>query len=154
MRPQRWRISAPAGWNDNLTGNLIRKEVRVEATLKIIVLVEDLIFLSKIQQTAKLTGVEIESVPLQRLGERLANRSDVSAVIFDLNHRSGQAVEALRAMKSDPQNTRIPAIAFLSHVQTGLAKDAREAGCDLLIARSAFTAQLPDLLRRYSAIPA
>ena len=121
---------------------------------KIIVVVEDLIFLSKIQQTAKLTSVEIEALPLQKLGERLASGSAVSAVIFDLNHHSGQAVEALRAMKADSQNRRIPAIAFLSHVQTDLAKAAREAGCDLLLARSAFTEQLPDLLRRYSAIPA
>ncbi len=120
---------------------------------KIVVVVEDLIFLSKIQQTAKLTGIETEMVQIQKLGERLSAPDSVSAVIFDLNHRSGQAVESLRAMKTDPRTRQIPAIAFLSHVQADLAKAARDAGCDLLLARSAFTEQLPELLRRYSATP-
>lgn len=122
-------------------------------TPKIIVVVEDLIFLSKIQQTAKLTEVETETVQMQKLIERLAGPGSVSAVVFDLNHRSGRAVEVLRAMKADPRTQQIPAIAFLSHVQTDLAKAARDAGCDLLLARSAFTEQLPQLLRRYSATP-
>jgi|SRR5579875_1099080 len=116
---------------------------------KIVVVVEDLVFLSKIQQTAKLMDVETEVVGLQKLGERLSTPDSVTAVIFDLNHRSGQAVESLRAMKTDPTTRRIPSIAFLSHIQTDLAKAARDAGCDLLLARSAFTEQLPELLRRY-----
>ena len=120
---------------------------------KIVVVVEDLIFLSKIQQTAKLTGVETETVQLQKLSERLAGPDPVAAVILDLNHRSGQAVEALHAMKANPLTHQIPVIAFLSHVQADLAKSAREAGCDLLLARSAFTGLLPELLRRYYATP-
>ncbi|MGH9359189.1 MAG: hypothetical protein ACRD1O_08445 [Terriglobia bacterium] len=123
-------------------------------TPKIVVVVEDLIFLSKIQQTAKLTGIETETAPLQKLSERLAEPESITAVIFDLNHRSGQAVEALRAMKADLKTQHIPAIAFLSHIQTDLAAAARGAGCDLLLARSAFAAQLPQLLRKYSATPA
>ncbi len=123
-------------------------------TPRIVAVVEDLIFLSKIQQTAKLTNVEVETAPLQKLGERMAEPDSITAVIFDLNHRSGQALEALRAMKADPKTQRIPAIAFLSHVQTELASAAREAGCDLLLARSAFVSQLPQLLRKHSSMPA
>lgn len=119
--------------------------------MKIIIVVEDLIFLSKIQQTAKLTGVEIEVTPLARLKERLEDTESISAVIFDLNHRSGLAVDSMREMKTDPRNRGIPAIAFLSHVQAELAAQARDAGCDLLLARSAFTAQLSQILQKYSS---
>src|SRR2546425_4934517 len=66
----------------------------------ILAVVEDLMFLSRIQQTAKLIGVPVEVVDPRRLQER-AMEAGVRAVILDLNHRSGNAVEALRALKAD-----------------------------------------------------
>ena len=110
--------------------------------------VEDLIFLSKIQQTAKLLGVEVEPVNPRDLPTRVT-QSPVRAVILDLNHRSGQALEIVRALKSNGQTAGVPVIAFLSHVQTELAAAARDVGCDAVVARSAFTRDLPQLLERY-----
>ncbi|HLL39636.1 MAG TPA: hypothetical protein VK357_08200, partial [Rubrobacteraceae bacterium] len=40
----------------------------------------------------------------------------------------------------------IPVIGFLSHVQKDLAVAARESGCDRVMARSAFTKDLPEIL--------
>jgi CheY-like chemotaxis protein len=111
----------------------------------IVVVVEDLIFLSKIQQTAGQVGVPIESLGPDKLGERLA-RGGVRAVIIDLNHRSGAAVDVVRALKSNPSTRHIQITGFLSHVQADLAIAAREAGCDHIMARSKFTQQLPELL--------
>jgi CheY-like chemotaxis protein len=124
---------------------------------KILTVVEDLIFLSKIQQTAKLLSIPIENVGpatlLQRAKQQL-NAGDLGAVILDLNHRSGQAVALLTAMKSDPAMRQVTVIGFLSHVQADLAKEARAAGCDVLLARSAFTEKLPELLQHYAGIQA
>lgn len=113
--------------------------------MPILVLVEDLIFLSKIRETAKLVNVEVEVAQPAKLSERLASGT-VSAVICDLNFRP--SLDAVRGMKRD--FCSIPVIGFLSHVQAELATAAREAGCDTVIARSAFTLRLPDLLRQYS----
>ena len=115
---------------------------------EILVVVEDLIFLSKIQQTAKLLGVEVEPVDPRDLPRRVAE-SPVRAVILDLNHRSGQALEIVRGLKSSGPTAGTPVIGFLSHVQTALASDARTAGCDVVLARSTFTRDLPQLLERY-----
>ena len=49
-------------------------------------------------------------------------------------------------MKSDEATRRRPTVGFLSHVQKDLALAAREAGCDRVIARSAFTKDLPQIL--------
>jgi CheY-like chemotaxis protein len=114
---------------------------------KILAAVADLIFLSKIQQTAKLTGVEVGVVPLDQLTERL---SSAGLVFLDLNHGSGRSIEVLRAIKSNPATRTIQIIGFLSHVQADLARAAREAGCDVVMARSAFTQRLPQLLRSYA----
>jgi CheY-like chemotaxis protein len=116
---------------------------------EILVVVDDLLFLSKIQQTAKLLGASVEAVDPGKLEERMA-LSAARAVILDLNHRSGSAVEVLRALKSNQATAGTPVVAFLSHVQTELASAARAAGCDVLLARSAFTRELPQLLEKYA----
>ncbi len=113
----------------------------------ILAAVEDLIFLSKIRQTAQLAGVEIETVDLRQVHDRLAGPG-VRAVIFDLNHRSGSAVEVIRSLKSGGAANNIRLVGFLSHVQADLAAAAREAGCHVVMARSAFSQQLPQLLRQ------
>jgi CheY-like chemotaxis protein len=113
----------------------------------ILAVVDDLFFLSKIQQTARLVGVPVEPVEPQKLTERLGE-STADAVIMDLNHRSGAAVETLRALKANPASSQLPVVGFVSHVQSDLISAARAAGCDEIMARSAFTAQLPQLLRK------
>lgn len=119
--------------------------------MPILVMVDDLIFLSKIQQTAKLVNAAIEVVPPANLIEKLAQEAP-PALICDLNHSSGQAVEIIRELKRRPEPSAIPIIGFLSHVQTDLAAAAREAGCDVVMARSAFSQQLPKILREYSGV--
>ena len=113
----------------------------------ILTAVEDLIFLSKIRQTAQLAEVEIETVDLRQVHDRLS-RPGVRAVIFDLNHRSGSVVEVIRLLKLGSATNHIRLVGFLSHVQGDLAAAAREAGCDVVMARSAFSQHLPQLLRQ------
>ena len=117
----------------------------------ILAVVEDLIFLSKIQQSAKLAGVLVEPVDPGKVEER-AMQVPVRAVILDLNHRSGSSVEVLRAIKANHATNHLPVLGFLSHVHTELAAAAHAAGCDLVLARSAFSQQLPKLLEKLSAI--
>jgi len=113
----------------------------------ILAMVDDLLFLSKIQETAKHLGVRVESArpaDLPTLGD------PPDALIIDLNHRSGKSLEVLRALKSDERTKGLVIIGFVSHVQNELIRAAREAGCDEVLARSAFVRQLPILLQRYS----
>jgi len=113
----------------------------------ILAAVDDLFFLGKIQQTAKLLGIRVGTADPHKLWEEIA-RTPVCAVILDLNYRAGAGVEVVRALKSDPATAAVPLLGFLSHVQTDLAAAARAAGCDIVLARSAFSQQLPQLLRK------
>lgn len=116
----------------------------------ILAVVEDLLFLSKIQQTAKLVGVTVKPADLSKGPDGVAEESP-RAVILDLNHRSCSALEVLRELKADPATRDIPVVGFVSHLQADLVAAARAAGCDLVMARSAFTQQLPLLLKKLSA---
>ena len=115
----------------------------------ILALVDDLLFLSKIQETAQHLGVTVKTArPVDLPG--LAIEVVPSALIIDLNHRSGKALDVLRTLKSDSKTRDMAIIGFVSHVQNDLIAAAHEAGCDLILARSAFVRQLPSLLQRFS----
>jgi CheY-like chemotaxis protein len=111
----------------------------------ILAVVDDLFFLSKIQQTAQRIGVTVETVAPAELAGRAAEGAP-GGVLVDLNHRSGASVEAVRALKASAAGERVPVVGFFSHVQEELGRAARQAGCDRVMARSAFATQLPRLL--------
>jgi|SRR5580704_1484253 DNA-binding NarL/FixJ family response regulator len=111
----------------------------------VIVLIEDLFFQAKLFETAKLTGITLET---SATGEQLlkaAAASPAALVIVDLNARQG-ALEAVEQICKWPGNPR-RVIAFLSHVQTELAEKARAAGCQDIMPRSKFTQNLAAILR-------
>jgi CheY-like chemotaxis protein len=112
----------------------------------IVALVEDLFFLAKIRETAKAVGVTVVTNDGRR-GSAAIAEAQPQAIILDLNSRGLSALEWIRALKSDPATSPIRIVGFVSHVQEELISAARAAGCDSVMARSAFTQQLPDLLR-------
>ena len=71
-------------------------------------------------------------------------------VIFDLNAEGCRPLEAIRQLKADPGLKDTAVLGFLSHVQHDLKAAALEVGCDRVMARSAFTTQLPEILRPYA----
>jgi CheY-like chemotaxis protein len=113
----------------------------------ILAIVDDLIFLSKIQQAADVLRVPLE---IANPADAEPRATGCAAVLIDLNHRSGAAVDMVRRIKANPATQHLPVVGFLSHVQADLAVQARAARCDMVLARSAFTQQLPRLLEELS----
>lgn len=114
----------------------------------VIAVVDDLFFAARIRETARQANVQVELTPTARLGERLA-RGAVDAVILDLGAPS--ALDSLRMLKANPATVSAPVVGYASHVAADTIQAAHAAGCDRVLARSAFTRQLPDLLRRLVA---
>jgi CheY-like chemotaxis protein len=112
--------------------------------------VEDLLFLSKIRETAKAAGVTVSA---GNLGSCVASVVEArpQAIFFDLNSRTPPAAECIRALKADPATRQIRMVGFVSHVRSDLIAAARAASCDLVLARSAFSQQLPGLLRKLAS---
>jgi DNA-binding NarL/FixJ family response regulator len=111
----------------------------------IVALVDDLFFLAKIRETAKAVGVIVASIDFRR-GPAAVAEAHPEAILVDLNSRSVGAIDWIQALKSDPATQPIRIVGFASHVQNNLISAARTAGCDSVMARSAFTQQLPSLL--------
>jgi CheY-like chemotaxis protein len=109
---------------------------------KVVALMDDLFFQMKVAETAKHLGLDLK---VATNGDALLQLLDTAPklVIVDLNARSQpiQAIERIRAGKN-----AVRMVGFLSHVQTDLAAQARAAGCDDVMPRSAFTQNLAAIL--------
>jgi CheY-like chemotaxis protein len=113
---------------------------------RVVAAVEDLLFRSKISETANQLGVEalFPRSPKKLVAE--AQATPPNLLILDLNSTRFEPLMLLRKLKSDEALRNVPIVGFLSHVQKDLAVAARESGCDRVMARSAFTRDLPQIL--------
>lgn len=119
----------------------------------ILAAVDDLLFSSKIRTTAKQAGVDLTfaRTPPEILEQARTLRP--SLLIFDLNSTKANPLETIAALKRDAELSTIRTLGFVSHVHTGLMEAARDAGIDDVMARSAFSARLAEILLAASGSP-
>jgi PleD family two-component response regulator len=100
------------------------------------------LFKSKISETASQLGIEASfpRSPAKLLDALRESPPDL--LVLDLNSARFEPLALLGDVRSDAATRDISTVGFLSHVQKDLAVAAREAGCDHIVARSAFTKDL------------
>jgi CheY-like chemotaxis protein len=113
---------------------------------RVVAAVEDLLFRSKISETANTLGVEaLFPRSPKKLVEKI-HESPPDLLVLDLNSARFEPLQLLKQLKSDEALRGVPVVGFLSHVHKDLAVAARESGCDRVVARSAFIKDLPEIL--------
>lgn len=125
-----------------------------QGATKILALVSDLLFTVKINEAAKRNGMQIDYVKndddfLARLHEKPAPK----LVIMDLNIASASPVELIEKIKGQDETKAISVLGYVSHIQGELKVKAQEAGADAVLARSAFSQNLAQILKRHSGMP-
>ncbi len=113
----------------------------------VVAIVDDLFFSTRIETVARQTGIKLA---LAQDGDQVISgiESEIPAlIIIDLNNRKCAPLDAIRRIKADPRLASVPVIGFFSHVQSELERAAFEAGCDRVLARSAFSSKLASILR-------
>ena len=70
---------------------------------------------------------------------------------MDINFQGIDPLNLIRTLKADEQTKRINLIGYLSHVQGELKVQSQESGFDMVMPRSAFSQNLPQILRRHSS---
>ncbi len=119
---------------------------------KILAVLEDLLFRVKISDAAKRTGLEVEYVNSEKDAIDKAKQDKPLLVILDLNVHSVQPLKLIAKLKGDTATKGISVIGYVSHVQGELKQKAQETGCDLVMARSAFSQNLPMILKRHAGV--
>jgi PleD family two-component response regulator len=114
----------------------------------ILAVLDDLMFTSKIKTAANQLGVAVSFARSADAAMTAMTATAPSLVILDLNNARVNPIGLVTAMKSNPALAAIPTVGFVSHVQTDVIEAARAAGVGEVMARSAFTAQLGEILQR------
>jgi CheY-like chemotaxis protein len=119
-----------------------------EGNKKILAVLDDLFFTVKINEAAKRARVPVEFVKSAQDALDKA-RAHPPVIILDLNCASLDPLKLIENLKSNAALKGIRLIGYVSHVQAELIQKAREAGCDMVLARSAFSKDLARILKRH-----
>jgi PleD family two-component response regulator len=114
----------------------------------ILAAVDDLLFASKISASAKQLGLDVVFARSAEDVLRQARALQPRLAIFDLNSSRTEPLATIAAFKADAELAGIRTIGFVSHVQGDLIDAARRGGFDEVLARSAFSANLSEILAR------
>jgi len=117
----------------------------------VLVVADDLLFRSKISTVAKQTGVTIRAATTPDAAVIAAQQERPSLILLDLDGARPQPFEVLRRLGSDEQLRAIPTLGFVSHVHAAAIQEARALGIGRVLARSAFVAELPEILAPHGA---
>lgn len=123
---------------------------KINQNTKIIAILDDLIFSSKIREAANPLGIDLEFIKSPNGLSQKIKSEKPSLLIFDLNSKTHNPLQTIKDLKSSPELEDIPILGYLSHVQTELKEEAVKAGCNLVLPRSRFSRELREILMRYS----
>jgi CheY-like chemotaxis protein len=149
----RYRGAGRGGPQQHVNGSAGEQTIASDGPTRVVCFIDDLFFLAKIQETARKLGVKVEFVKAEKeIIDRLTSDGEQkpSLIIFDLNNANAKPLTLIPKLKSKlKKQTSI--VGFLSHLQGDLKVKAQEAGCDMVVPRSAFSQNLPALLRRHGS---
>jgi PleD family two-component response regulator len=118
---------------------------------KILAVVDDLLFTVKISDAAKRAGMDAEFLKSEKdLLEKAKEKPTL--IIFDLNANSLDPVKLIATLKGQDEFKNISLIGFLSHIQGELKQKAQDAGANMVMARSAFSQNLQQILKRHAGV--
>ncbi len=104
---------------------------------KLLAVVSDLMFTVQIQETAKRAGFDVVFVKSQPDALRLVKEKP-DLMIIDLNDAGSEPLRLIAELKGSEETRGIPLMGYVPHVQVALRQAAQDAGCDVVVARSAF----------------
>ena len=119
---------------------------------KVLAVVEDLLFTVKINEAAKRVGLNVEFVKSEPDVLQKAQEERPLLIIMDLNCACVDPVPLISQLKSSPETKSISVIGFLSHIQGELKQKAQEAGANMVMARSAFSQNLQQIMKRHAGV--
>jgi PleD family two-component response regulator len=119
---------------------------------RVLAVVNDLFFSVKLTEAAKRAGLALEFV---KDGTQVLDKAKTrpSLIVFDLNFEAVEPLKLISKLKGSSETKGVSLIGYLSHIQAELKQQAQEAGCDMVLARSAFSQNMPQIFKRHSGLP-
>src|SRR5215813_14468912 len=113
---------------------------------KVIAVVDDLFFASKIRATAESLDLDLRFArSLDSLAEIIASHQP-DLMLVDLHNKKVDAISVAKLVRKEAHASTVPLLAFFSHVEVELQRAALAAGYDRVIPRSVFSRDLAGIL--------
>ena len=125
-------------------------ETQTPKPKKVLALLDNLFFAAKINVAATESQVILLYAKTADQALELARLEKPTQIILDLDAAKCSPLEFLARQKAAPDLQTIPTLGFVSHVNLDLQQQARNAGCDRILARSTFDRNLPTILSQIS----
>ena len=109
-----------------------------------LVVVKDLFFQTRL--AGGLAQLGLQPAFVTDLSELAAAAGEAELAVIDLAARRVDPIEAIRGLRADRPD--LPILAFGSHMNLDLRRQALEAGATRVVANSQLTTDLPWLIRR------
>jgi DNA-binding response OmpR family regulator len=116
----------------------------------VLVVIDDLFFLSKVQTTLAQLGMAAKVVADPDTLCHCVEDTTPALAVVDLTLRTGTAVDLIRAIRATDRGCTLPILAFGAHVAVDTRQQALQAGADHVVAKSEFSKRLPDLIQQYA----
>ena len=117
----------------------------------VLVIMSDLMFRSRIDDVTTRLGLPLRAAKsMEQLERHLANSAPAIAIV-DLEADTIDPSAAIARLRALPNGASLAIIAYAGHTNATAIAAGRAAGAGVVLARSAFTAQLAPLLERAAA---
>ena len=116
---------------------------------KVLAVVGDLMFTVKINEAARRAGLHVDFVKSEKDAVEKAKEKP-ALIILDLNGGAVHPLKLIAKLKGSAETKGISLLGFISHLDAELKRQAQEAGCDMVMARLAFSQNLPMILKRHA----
>jgi len=114
----------------------------------VLAVVDDLMFTSRIRAAANAAGATVVFARSSQAALAQMKQTPPALVIFDLDNPRTDPIGTIAAMNADRALAGVPTLGFVSHVHAELIGRARDAGIGDVLARSAFTIDLAEIMKR------
>ena len=116
---------------------------------KVLAVVGDLMFTVKINEAARRAGLHVDFVKSEKDAVEKAKEKP-ALIVLDLNGGAVHPLKLIAKLKGSAETKGISLLGFISHLDAELKQQAQEAGCDMVMARTAFSQNLPMILKRHA----
>lgn len=113
----------------------------------VLVIISDLLFRSRIDDAARRQELDLRVARSMEQLERHLARGAPALVIVDLEIETLDPAAVIARLRAGPGGAALPIVAYAGHTNLAAIEAGRAAGA-VVLARSGFMAQLPDLLAR------
>jgi len=125
--------------------------MRETGQTRVIAVLDDMFFSSKIREAAKSTGVKVEIVKNTNGLIKSLTSAPPTLIIVDLNVKKLIPLDLIKELRSFEELKKVPTLGYLPHVEEGLKEEAIKAGFDVVMPRSRFSRELVTLLEKHGA---